>query len=155
MAAIVSEHRREAAAGRVPHVVHRYAHGRHAVPTAAELRPDAPPPREHAGGGQRRGATGATGAAVDAGRRTRNDLCAALVPPGGTVTMNGVAPDLPAVAALLDSLKADTDLTTLWVTTAKAGDRRAASSRSRSPRHSVRPARGHRLETFFKGAKCK
>jgi hypothetical protein len=67
--------------------------------------------------------------------------------------MNGVAPDVPAVSALLESLKTDTDLSTLWVSTAKADDGGSVSFTLTASLGST--ARGHRLETFLKGAKCK
>jgi type IV pilus assembly protein PilM len=94
------------------------------------------------------GATGAVTPIVSA-----NDLCSTLVAPGGTVTMNGIAADVPAVSALLESLKTDTDLTTLWVSTAKADDGGIVSFTVTASLGAT--ARGHRLETFFKGAKCK
>jgi len=80
-----------------------------------------------------------------------NNVCADVTTPGGTVSIEGVGPDLTSVAALLDSLKSDADLTTLWLTTAKSGtgvDFTITAALGAS-------ARGHRLETFFKGAKCK
>ena len=83
-----------------------------------------------------------------------NDLCASVLTPGGTVSMNGVAPGLPSVSALLDSLRTDTDLTVLWVSTAQAPT--GASGVQFTVTASLgSSARGHRLETFFKGAKCK
>jgi len=88
-----------------------------------------------------------------------NDLCSALVPPGGTVTMSGIAPDLPKVSALLDALKSDTDLTAVWVTTAAAPSAAAPGAGSGITWTITgtlgSSARGHRLETFFKGEQCK
>jgi hypothetical protein len=66
--------------------------------------------------------------------------------------MSGTAPDMPSVSALLDSLKDDTDLSVLWVSTAHAVDRSITFTVTASLGAS---ARGHRLETFFKGASCK
>ena len=68
--------------------------------------------------------------------------------------MTGVAPGLPSVSALLDSLRNDTDLTILWVSSA------AASTTDGTVNFTVTAslgstARGHRLETFFRGPKCK
>ncbi len=84
-----------------------------------------------------------------------NDLCAGLVAPVGTVNMNGTAPDLPAVSALLDSLKSDTDLTVLWVTTAHVSGDTSKSVAFTITASLGSTARGHRLETFFKEASCK
>lgn len=82
-----------------------------------------------------------------------NDICTSVVPPDGTVAFSGSAPDLPSVSALLDSLKADPDLAGSWVSTVKAG---AAGGVDFSLSATLgTSARGHRLETFFKGAKCK
>ncbi len=123
-----------------------------AVPGAAST---APPPA--AGTPAAAATTGATSGAGATGAVTpiasANDLCSTLVAPGGTVTMNGVAADVPAVSALLESLKTDTDLTTLWVSTAKADDGGIVSFTVTASLGAT--ARGHRLETFFKGATCK
>jgi type IV pilus assembly protein PilM len=83
-----------------------------------------------------------------------NNVCAGLVPPTGTVTMSGTAPDLTAVAAFQDALKNDADLTVLWVTTAKAGTGGTSVQFTLTAALGSQ-ARGHRLETFFKGATCK
>jgi len=82
-----------------------------------------------------------------------NDLCTGLVPPTGTVTLNGIAPNLPALSALLDSLKTDTDLTALWVSSAKVDTEGGIDFGITAALGST--ARGHRLETFFRGTKCK
>jgi hypothetical protein len=58
----------------------------------------------------------------------------------------------------LDSLHDDTDLTVVWVSTAKstAAVNGAAASVDFTISASLgSTARGHRLETFFKEAKCK
>jgi hypothetical protein len=86
-----------------------------------------------------------------------NDLCAGLIAPSGTVSFTGQAASLTQVSALLDSLKNDTDLTVLWVGTAKAS---AVQGAPDGVEFTVSAslgstARGHRLETLFKGAKCK
>ena len=91
-----------------------------------------------------------------------NDICAGVTAPAGTVTMLGIAPDLPSVAALLDSLKNDTDLSVLWMSTAAAPDPGNGSGAvtDNVVKFTVTAslgtsARGHRLEKFFKGASCK
>jgi type IV pilus assembly protein PilM len=132
--------------------------GTHTIPTAAP-----PPVTTAASTPGTPGASGATGNGTagtgTAGATTTpvanaNDLCAGVLTPGGTVQMNGVAPGLPSVSALLDSLRTDTDLTVLWVSTAQAptGPGAVQFTLTASLGSS---ARGHRLETFFKGAKCK
>ena len=68
--------------------------------------------------------------------------------------MNGVAPGLPSVSALLDSLRTDTDLAVLWVSTAQAPSGPGAVQFTLTASLGS-SARGHRLETFFRGAKCK
>jgi type IV pilus assembly protein PilM len=95
------------------------------------------------------GATGATGAAPVAG----SSLCAAASAPTGTVAMNGIAPGLPSVSALLDSLHGDPDLTVLWATTAQA--QKAVGVQFTVTASLASTARGHRLESFFRGATCK
>jgi len=106
--------------------------------------------------------TGATGSATGAATPTAvvdpDNVCAGLVPPAGTVTMTGSAPDLASVAALQDALKTDADLTVLWVTTSssRAGAGGSGTGVAFTLTAALGPqARGHRLETFFKGAACK
>ena len=100
------------------------------------------------------GATGATSTpkpAVDP-----NDVCAGLTPPAGTVTLTGQAADLATVATFQDQLNRDADLTVLWVTTAKlAGSTGTGPVQFTITASLGAQARGHRLETFFKGASCK
>ncbi len=129
------------------HTVNALAPGQTAAPT--------PAPAGTATGtstGTGASTTGATGTTttpiVDS-----NDLCSALTAPSGTVTLNGAAASLPAVAAFLDSLKKDTDLAVLWASTAKADANGAVDFTVTATLGST--ARGNRLETFFKGAKCK
>jgi type IV pilus assembly protein PilM len=86
------------------------------------------------------------------------DICSGLLDPTGTVTMTGTAPNLPSVTALLDSLRNDTDLSVLWLSTATATA--ADATRGASVNFTISAAlgstaRGHRLETFFKESKCK
>jgi type IV pilus assembly protein PilM len=97
---------------------------------------------------------GASAAAAPAPVVDPNDVCAGLTAPEGAVSISGGAPDLAAVAAFEDALKPDTDLTVLWVTTVKAATG-AASVEFTLTASLGSTARGHRLETFFKGAKCK
>jgi type IV pilus assembly protein PilM len=97
------------------------------------------------------GVAGAVGTAPVA---NPNNVCAGVSTPGGTVSMTGTAPGLPSVSALLDSLRNDTDLTILWASSA------AASVTDGTVSFTVTAslgstARGHRLETFFRGPKCK
>jgi hypothetical protein len=101
------------------------------------------------------GASGAVPAVPAAPVANPNDLCAGLVAPVGTVAMNGTAPDLSAVSALLDSLKSDTDLTVLWVTTAHVSGTTSRSVAFTITTSLGSTARGHRLETFFKEASCR
>jgi type IV pilus assembly protein PilM len=82
-----------------------------------------------------------------------NDLCSALTTPGGTVSITGTAPSVPAVSAFLDSLKTDTDLSTLWASTVKARQNGGVDFTLSTALGKT--ARGHRLETFFRGTKCK
>ncbi len=124
--------------------------GTHTIPvalpagTVAPTTPAAPTP----------GTTGATApTAAAAAVANPNDVCAGLVPPAGTVAMNGTAPGLNSVSALLDSLKSDTDLTVLWATTAHAAADGHLEFTITASLGST--ARGHRLETFFKGEPCK
>lgn len=82
-----------------------------------------------------------------------NDICSSVVAPAGTVTLTGSAPNLPAVSAFLDALKADPDLAGNWISSVKTGatggvDFSLSATLGAS-------ARGNRLETFFKGPKCK
>jgi hypothetical protein len=124
--------------------------GTHTIPTAA------PAPLTTAASSPT--ATGATGSGIAGATTTpianSNDLCASVFTPGGTVSMSGVAPGLPSVSALLDSLRTDTDLTVLWVSTATAPTGAGAVQFTVTASLGS-SARGHRLETFFKGAKCK
>ncbi|HEV7524264.1 MAG TPA: type IV pilus assembly protein PilM [Acidimicrobiia bacterium] len=80
------------------------------------------------------------------------DICSGVVPPAGTVSINGSAPNLPAVAALKDSLGSDTDLSVVWVSTARSTLGTVDFTITASLGDT---ARGHRLETLFKGATCK
>jgi hypothetical protein len=87
-----------------------------------------------------------------------NDVCSGLVPPAGSVTVTGTAPDLTTVANLEDALNSDSDVTVLWVTTVKADT--GANPGATGVKFTLTAAlgstaRGHRLETFFKGAACK
>ncbi len=84
-----------------------------------------------------------------------NDLCAGLPATTGTVTVNGVAPDLPSVAALVDALRADTDLSDVWMSTAHTPSGEGPAIGFTITATLGATARGHRLETFFEGAKCK
>lgn len=112
-----------------------------ATPTAAAATAGASTPAA--------GATTTPAAVVDP-----SNICAGLTPPAGAVTMTGDAPNLAAVAAFQDALNADPDLSVLWVTTAKAGTS-ATSVQFTLTASLGAQARGHRLETFFKGASCK
>ena len=115
----------------------------------------APAPAAGSAAGATSTATGTGAPATVTPVANVNDLCGGLVAPAGTVSMNGTAPDLSAVSALLDSLRSDTDLTVLWATTAHiAGDSRSVGFTITASLGST--ARGHRLETFFKEASsCK
>jgi hypothetical protein len=84
---------------------------------------------------------------------TATSICAAVTAPDGTISMNGYAANIPAVSAFLDALKKDTDLTVLWVTTAKQGT--TAPIEFTLTAQLGATARGHRLESFFKEATCK
>jgi type IV pilus assembly protein PilM len=101
------------------------------------------------------GGTDATGAAAGAIPPTPavTSICAVVTAPDGTISMNGYAANVPAVAAFLDALRKDTDLSTLWVTTAKQGT--TAPIEFTLTAQLGATARGHRLESFFKEAKCK
>ena len=119
--------------------------GTHAIPTAATAPVTAAASSPTATGASGSGTAGSgTAGTGTAGATTTpvansNDLC---------------APGLPSVSALLDSLRTDTDLTVLWVSTAQAPT--GASGVQFTVTASLgSSARGHRLETFFKGAKCK
>jgi len=98
------------------------------------------------------GATGATGATTGPAASS-NTLCGAASVPTGTVGMNGIAPSLTSVSALLDSLRSDSDVTVLWVTTAQAQKGIGVTFTVTATLGST--ARGHRLESFFRGATCK
>ncbi len=134
--------------------------GTHAIPAAAPAPLTTAASTPGASGATGSGTAGTGTAGTDtAGATTTpiansNDLCASVLTPGGTVSMNGVAPGLPSVSALLDSLKTDTDLTVLWVSTAQAPTGVGAVQFTVTASLGS-SARGHRLETFFKGAKCK
>jgi type IV pilus assembly protein PilM len=100
--------------------------------------------------------TSATAATAPA-TPTVTSLCAAANDPNGTITITGTAPTVPAVAALIDTLNKDTDLTVVWVKTAAAhlgagGRVDVQFSLGANLGHT---ARGHRLESFFKEQKCK
>jgi hypothetical protein len=82
-----------------------------------------------------------------------NDLCAGLSAPAGTVAISGSAGDLPAVSLLVDSLRQDTDLTVLWVSTVKSKSDHGVDFTLSASLGTT--ARGHRLESFFKGTPCK
>ena len=100
----------------------------------------------------------ATGSTTPAPAAPSDDICAGLVPAVGTVTMSGSAPNLPSVSALLDSLRKDTDLSVLWVSTAAATPPSAGTTASVTFTVTASlgsTARGDRLETFFKESKCK
>jgi len=96
------------------------------------------------------GVTGSTGASAAASTDV-NDVCGGVVAPAGTVSIGGDAPTLTAVSAFLDTLKADTDLSGLWMSTAKANGGVEFTITGTLGT----TARGHRLETFFRGTKCK
>jgi len=100
----------------------------------------------------------ATGTTGTAGTTTppvssSGDICSAATSPTGTVSLTGVAPSVPAVSALVDSLNKDSDLGVAWVTTAKKGSTGGIEFTLTAQLAST--ARGHRLESFFKEAKCK
>jgi hypothetical protein len=97
-------------------------------------------------------ASGTSGAAAPAAP-TPTNVCSAVTTPDGTISINGYANSVPAVAAFLDSLKKDTDLAELWVTTAKQGT--SAPIEFTLTAQLGTTARGHRLESFFKEEKCK
>jgi len=124
--------------------------GTHTIPAAATVPLTTAASSPTATGATGSGAAGATTTPI----ANSNDLCASVLTPGGTVSMSGVAPGLPSVSALLDSLRTDTDLTVLWVSTATAPTGAGAVQFTVTASLGS-SARGHRLETFFKGAKCK
>jgi hypothetical protein len=82
-----------------------------------------------------------------------NDLCAGLTGPTGTVSMSGSAPNLPSVSQLVDQLRKDPDLAVLWVSTVTAKSDKGVDFNVSAALGSS--ARGHRLESFFKGTPCK
>ncbi|HUI49094.1 MAG TPA: PilN domain-containing protein, partial [Acidimicrobiia bacterium] len=85
-----------------------------------------------------------------------NDICAGLTAPDGTLTMTGIAPSVSVVSTFMDALQHDTDLTNLWMTTAKSGTTANTAGVQFTITASLgSTARGHRLETFFGEAKCK
>jgi type IV pilus assembly protein PilM len=133
-----------------PGVILTSFQGTHVVPLATPAAVPAAQPTT-AGAAGSADATGATPAPVPA---PSNDLCAGLTAPTGTVSMTGLAQDVKGVAALQDSLKDNTDLTVLWVSTAKADASGGAVTFTLTASLGS-TARGHRLETFFKGEKCK
>jgi type IV pilus assembly protein PilM len=104
-------------------------------------------------GGTDTGAAGATAGATTPTAPTATSICSAVTAPDGTISISGYAANVPAVAAFLDSLKKDTDLSVLWVTTAKQGT--TAPIEFTLTANLGTTARGHRLESFFKEAKCK
>lgn len=120
--------------------------GTHSVPVGAPASSGA---AATTGASGATGATGATGGVPVAG----SSVCAAASAPTGTIAMNGIAPGLPSVSALLDSLHGDPDLTVLWVTTAQA--QKAVGVQFTVTASLGATARGHRLESFFRGATCK
>ena len=122
--------------------------GTHTIPVAA-------PPPVAATASTPSGSSGTPAPVASAPISNPNDLCAAVLTPGGTVTMTGLAPGLPSVSALLDSLRTDTDLSVLWVSTAAAPSAGAGGVQFTLTASLGSSARGHRLETFFRGAKCK
>jgi type IV pilus assembly protein PilM len=139
-----------------PGVVLTGFQGQHTIPTVV---PGATAPAATTGSATAAGAT--TGSPAAAGTTTTpvpvvdpNNVCAGVTAPSGTVSINGSAPDLAAVAAFEDLLKTDTDLTVLWVATAKATTGGASVDFTLTASLGS-GARGHRLETFFKGASCK
>ncbi len=102
--------------------------------------------------------TGASGAAATtpavAPAVSANNICSGLVPAAGNVTLVGTAPGLPSVAALVDALSKDSDLSVVWASSVKAGA--TAGSVDFSITASLgTTARGYRLESFFKETKCK
>ncbi len=110
------------------------------------------------------GAPTATTAAVAPAPTGSGGICSGLVPATGTVTMIGTAPNLPSVSALLDSLRDDTDLSVLWVSTATATATATPGAAATTTGGTVTftlsaslgsTARGHRLETFFRESTCK
>jgi type IV pilus assembly protein PilM len=133
--------------------------GVHAVtPVAQAAAPTAAASGGTTDGSTTPGSTTPVGTGVVTPAANANNVCAGLVPAAGTVTMGGTAPNLASVSALLDSLRDDTDLSVLWVSTANstATANAAATSVNFSITASLgSTARGHRLETFFKEAKCK
>ena len=78
------------------------------------------------------------------------------IAPAGTVAMNGIAPDLAVgIRRCWTRCRRSTPTSrALWVSTAQARHGRRGR-RSRSTASLGIDARGHRLESFFKGAKCK
>jgi type IV pilus assembly protein PilM len=141
-----------------PGVVLSSFSGTHTIPTATVVTAPTTP------------VTTASGAATDASTPASSvpvaappapspsNVCAGLTGPLGTVTMSGTAPDVPAVAALLDSLRDDSDLTVVWISNVHANSASPGVDASVGFALSASlgsTARGHRLETFFKESKCK
>jgi type IV pilus assembly protein PilM len=70
----------------------------------------------------------------------------------GNVTMSGVAKDFPSVAAFLDALASDDDVTTVWLASAsKQGDTLSFTINAEL----ASGARSDRITQFVKGATCK
>ncbi len=144
-----------------PGVVLASFSGTHTIPTiTAPVAPTTPvttPAGSTTGSTVAGSTTAVTVPAAPAGP-TVNNVCAGLTAPLGTIAMGGTAPDVRAVAALLDSLRDDTDLTTVWVSSVQQSAATAGVAPSVTFALSATlgsTARGHRLETFFKESKCK
>jgi type IV pilus assembly protein PilM len=125
--------------------------GTHTIPTTGVPAPQTTPTTAAGAASTPAASTPATGVPPTPAAASSNNICADVTAPAGTVSLSGVAPNLSSVSALLDSLRTDADLTTLWLSTAKSAtgvDFTITASLGSS-------ARGHRLETLFKGATCK
>jgi type IV pilus assembly protein PilM len=137
-------------------------------PPAAATAPAATTGTTGSTGSSSTGSSGATGTSGTSGAAastapaapTATNICAAVTDPQGTVSISGTAPSVPAVAALIDTLQKDTDLSVVWVTTAKLDGEVSLGTHQQVIDFTVtanlgHTARGHRLESFFKEAKCK
>jgi type IV pilus assembly protein PilM len=80
-------------------------------------------------------------------------LCAEL---SGTITMSGIATDLPTLSHFLDNMKSNKAITNVWVASAQKADFGTQSMITFTANATLGDgARSARIADFFKGASCK
>jgi type IV pilus assembly protein PilM len=126
--------------------------GQHSAPVAAAVSS----PASAGGTTSGSGATstgGANPAVTGAGALGASGSCAAL---SGSITMSGIATDLPTLARFLDNMKSNKAITNVWVASAQKADFGTQTMITFTANATLGDgARSERITDFFKGASCK